>query len=73
MPEQREGATFECQALAGTKYTPLFRGLFCSGITFEINDINQTAYEANDINSKLMVQIFSTRGITPISLMNSGE
>ncbi len=29
LPEQREGATFECLALAGTKYTPFLKGLLC--------------------------------------------
>jgi hypothetical protein len=45
LPEQREGATF--RAGVWLKVSPLLKGLFCSGITFEINLIVRGGFEAN--------------------------
>ena len=42
-----EGAIFESLALAGTKYTPLFWGFFCSEITFEISYFLMSSFEVN--------------------------
>jgi hypothetical protein len=46
LPEQREGATF--RAVVWLKVSPLLKGLFCSGITFEISDNAEGIFEAKD-------------------------